>query len=323
MKSLGLSRYALTIGAAGALLAGCGGSQPPIGAPGATPQSRAVPADAERRGSWMLPDAKSGDLLYVIDGSLVRVFTYPGGQLVGTIQHLNSPVGACADPNGDVFIVESLNINEYAHGGTQPIATLSNPSGYGFGCAVDPTTGNLAVVNDGSRYVSTEVLIYPNASGVPVGYAVPHIGSAFNCVYDGRGNLFVQGASDFSQDPPNALDELFKGGSTFFNVRLKTSVGDFTGPTGLQWDGKHIVIGDQSPDAYQYKIRGRIGRREGEMAFNDASYVYQFWLQGHRIIVPSPATKHVFIYDYPAGGDPIETIPVTFPEAATVSLAPK
>ncbi len=34
MKSLGLRHCALTIGAAIALLAGCGGSQPPIGAPG-------------------------------------------------------------------------------------------------------------------------------------------------------------------------------------------------------------------------------------------------------------------------------------------------
>ena len=42
MKRLGLSPYALAIGAAAALLAGCGGSQPPIGPPGATVQSRAV-----------------------------------------------------------------------------------------------------------------------------------------------------------------------------------------------------------------------------------------------------------------------------------------
>jgi hypothetical protein len=35
MKRLGLSRYDLAIGAAAALLAGRGGSQPPIGAPGA------------------------------------------------------------------------------------------------------------------------------------------------------------------------------------------------------------------------------------------------------------------------------------------------
>jgi hypothetical protein len=41
MKSLGLNRYALTIGAAAAMLVGCGGSQPPIGAPGAKPDGPA------------------------------------------------------------------------------------------------------------------------------------------------------------------------------------------------------------------------------------------------------------------------------------------
>jgi hypothetical protein len=40
-----------------ALLAGCSGSQPPIGALGATPQGPAT--HAERSGSWMLPEAKS------------------------------------------------------------------------------------------------------------------------------------------------------------------------------------------------------------------------------------------------------------------------
>jgi hypothetical protein len=30
------------------LLAGCGGSQPPVGAPGAMPQSRAIATHAER-----------------------------------------------------------------------------------------------------------------------------------------------------------------------------------------------------------------------------------------------------------------------------------
>ena len=46
MKSLGLGRYALTLGAAAALLAGCGGSQPPIGAPGAMPQSHPIATQA-------------------------------------------------------------------------------------------------------------------------------------------------------------------------------------------------------------------------------------------------------------------------------------
>jgi hypothetical protein len=40
MKGLGLSLYALAMGTAAALLAGCGGEQPPIGAPGAMQQCR-------------------------------------------------------------------------------------------------------------------------------------------------------------------------------------------------------------------------------------------------------------------------------------------
>jgi hypothetical protein len=40
-----------------ALFVGCGGSQPPIGAPGAMRQSHAIATHPERRGSWMLPEA--------------------------------------------------------------------------------------------------------------------------------------------------------------------------------------------------------------------------------------------------------------------------
>jgi hypothetical protein len=45
---ISLDRHALKIMTA-ALLAGCGGSQLPISAPGAMPQSRAISADAQRR----------------------------------------------------------------------------------------------------------------------------------------------------------------------------------------------------------------------------------------------------------------------------------
>ena len=52
---------------AAALLAGCGGSQPPIGAPGAMPQSQAIASHAARGKSWMLPEAAPTELLYVAD----------------------------------------------------------------------------------------------------------------------------------------------------------------------------------------------------------------------------------------------------------------
>jgi hypothetical protein len=55
MKSLDFSRCALSICAAAAMLAGCGGSQPPIGAPGAMAQTSAIATHAERGKSWMVP----------------------------------------------------------------------------------------------------------------------------------------------------------------------------------------------------------------------------------------------------------------------------
>jgi hypothetical protein len=41
MRSLDLNRFALSVCVATVMLAGCGGSQPPIGAQGAMPQSAA------------------------------------------------------------------------------------------------------------------------------------------------------------------------------------------------------------------------------------------------------------------------------------------
>ena len=109
MKSLGLSRYALAMGAASVLLAGCGGSQPPVGVPGAMPQTLAIATHAAHGKSWMLPEAKNQDLLYVsTDNSGVYVYAYPSGKIEGILyEGFASPQGICVDKNGDVFITDA------------------------------------------------------------------------------------------------------------------------------------------------------------------------------------------------------------------------
>jgi hypothetical protein len=94
-----LARYALSFGAASALLAGCGGTQPPIGAPGTMPQSRAIATHTERGGSWMLPEAKSQKLLYVSSDATkeVYIFEYPKLKLLTTLSGFESPEGLCSD----------------------------------------------------------------------------------------------------------------------------------------------------------------------------------------------------------------------------------
>jgi hypothetical protein len=164
MTAWELGRYALCFSIAVAMLAGCSGSQPPIGAPGAVPQNHAIATHAEHGGSWMRPGASNNeDLLYVANegeagsqGMDVAILTYPQGQLFGTISGIGPPWGVCSDRSGNVWVITSPdNAYEFAHGDTTPIAYLQVPDTYlATGCSVDRTTGNLAVPTVSKRHDS-------------------------------------------------------------------------------------------------------------------------------------------------------------------------
>jgi hypothetical protein len=162
------SRFAL-VWAVVALLAGCGGSQPPIGAPRAMPQSSAHKA----AGSYSA-------LLYVASGAYDTgdMYTFPAGKHVGkiTLPGVDSAYGMCSDSGGDVFITTIPpqpapgSIYEYSYGGTTPIATLADDD-LPYGCSWDPTTGNLAVANlfpPGGESFNGNVAIYPQAQMLPL-----------------------------------------------------------------------------------------------------------------------------------------------------------
>lgn len=178
------------------MLTGCGGSQPTIGAPG---EASRIATHADPGESWMLPEAKSQDLLYVVRGSLggASVYTYPKGKPVGNITGISAPNGICTDVAGNVFVVgtNSQQIYEYAHGGSTPIATLDDSGNYPQGCAVDPSSGTLAVA--GGFPTTANVAIYKNASGTPMIYATPEAGTFIYCTYDDNGNLFMPGGEMF------------------------------------------------------------------------------------------------------------------------------
>jgi hypothetical protein len=333
MKLSEFSRNALSVGVA-AMLAGCGGSQPPIGAPGAIPQNgmqqslnaprSALEAQRNDGASWMAPEAKSQDLLYVAGGISnhgIYVFSYPRGKMIGMLSTGHPPLGECVDSRGDIFVAEAAVIMKYAHGGTKPIETLNDPGGSletAQSCSVDPTSGNLAVTS-WSDSAPGHVYVYPNASGMPIAYGgIPGPLSPFYCAYDDVGDLFAIGRRGAYQ---MGFDELRKGSSGFVQIGLGQRMGEVDPTGGVQWDGKYIVVAAKVPYVYQYKLRGRVGRRAGQTALNGESFLSAFWLQGNRIIVPNGGS--VLIYNYPAGGSAIKTIPgFSSTDAAVVSLAP-
>ena len=115
MKRLTSITCALSLAAA-ALLSACGGSQPPIGAPGLVPQSHGAAASQNlavqmrthtTANSWMNQKTSSGDLLYVTDRvkNVVRVFSFPSLGKAGTLRGFSDPFGECIDGSGHIWIV--------------------------------------------------------------------------------------------------------------------------------------------------------------------------------------------------------------------------
>lgn len=306
-----------------ALLVACGGV---FGSFGGSPPSAGLPASVrtDSTHSWISPAAGRRDLLYVssVLTDDVYVYTFPGGNLSGTLTGFQLPYGLCSDKKGNVWIVNdrAAAIVAYAHGGTSPIATLSDPGVYPYGCSVDPTTGNLAVTNaytTGSGAGS--VSIYTDAKGTPKTYEDPAIFYFRFCGYDDEGNLFVDGWNQAETQVEFA--ELHRGKIKFKSIALNESIEN---PGGVQWDGKYIAVGDVDKSLI-YQISG--DRVVGTTALTGANFVNQFWVtrgtkdhpQGVKVAAPSQDGGAVGIYAYPAGGAPTKTIDVSEPFGATIS----
>jgi DNA-binding beta-propeller fold protein YncE len=248
------------------------------------------------------PAVAKGTLLYVSDVKTndVYVYSYPEGRLVQTLTGFDKPQGLCADGSGDVFIANSNghDVLEYAHGGKAPVATFFDPPHSPEGCAVDPTTGNLAVTD------ADAVSIYARAAGKPKHYKSRDINQFAFCGYDGSGNLFVDGASYYYYY--FHLDELAAGGKKLQNVGLAQSVMQ---AGGVQWDGSYLAVGDvHAATIYEFSIKGRQGTLESSTPLTDSDQVNQFWIAGSQVIGPNAGGINVMVWSYPAGGSPTQII---------------
>ncbi len=333
MRTFATSLYAFSISLAAALVAGCGGSQPPIAAPGAMTQTSTLATHANRSGSWMLPEAKGEDLLYVAtpgqdsSGHFVAVFTYPGGSPVGQLSVYASQL--CSDRHGNIFVTQGSRssddskIVEYAHGGQEPIATLSDPYNGARGCSVDPATGNLAVANGGDNDVGSTVLVYPGATGTPKVYKPYFL--AFYCGYDSHSDLFVMGygksRSHGYGEPKHRLAELAKDSRQFTEIKQKKTI---KVAIGVQWDGTYVVLGDGTYDPsidgllFRYKIEGNRGVFVSTVRLHDTAD--SFFIKGSTVIV-ADGVNDVVLLTYP-GAVFEKAIAVNSSYAVTVSVAP-
>lgn len=293
-----------------AVLAACGGSQPPIGATSAMPESRAIVTHAARGGSWMRPEAKGEDLLYASGSNgRVYVFSYPKHELVGKITGLEPDVrGECIDTSGHIFVTAQSTsglkgaIYEFSHGGTKPIATLTD-QGTPDACSFDATTGNLAVANPFDKSTSNgagDVDIYTAAQGTPMIYSDPEIHSITFCGYDNEGNLFVD-------DVNGDVAELAKGYSSFANISIEGLTQD---TAWVQWDGSYVTITVQDlkngiETVNRIAVKGDSGDIIDSIILHGKKrFIGQNWIGGSTVIALDDNSHRIGYWPYPAGGSP-------------------
>jgi hypothetical protein len=316
MKSVDFGRYVLGGFASAAVLAGCGASQPTIGTAGAMPQSRAIASHAQRGGSWMLPDAKQHDLLYVSsEYKQVTVYSYPRGKLVGQLTGFDYPQGLCSDRSGNVFVADEVGekIYEYAHGGATPIATLDDYPNAPISCAVDRTTGNLAI--SGAYYQEASIQVFPKGKAPAKTYEYPSSTNFAWCTYDDEGNLFT--VQHYAYAGAGIITELPKGASQFVQISLDETFS--AGHHGIQWDGQYLAVSNPSGSTkgptpiYQVRVSGSSAQIVNTLELLSKPdradrWGSEFWIQRGTIVYHTHTHKQMALWHYPTGGDPFRLI---------------
>jgi hypothetical protein len=284
-------------GTVAASLAGC------FGSPALAPQHLGG------AGSWMDRSAKSTALLYVADrgADAVNVYSYPEAQRKGTLTGFRRVEGLCVDRAGDVWVVDSLasTLYEYAHGGAQPIATLSDPNDeHPWTCSVNPKNGDLAVAN--IRRGSDDpggLSVFTGAQGKPRTYFDPSIFQMISVSYDSHSNIFVAGVP--YARPPFVFAELRHRRKKFVGIAL---VGvRIKSPGGLQFADGKLAIGEDQGKTIIYRFSG--GTITGITSLLGACHVAQFFIDGPTLVASSiceHTLPSVLFYSYPTGGHPIK-----------------
>ncbi len=282
----------LGVVAAAGILAGCGGgSAQPAFAPSGVNLSAGVRA-AQASPS---PDARERNLIYVSDSGFNVVWEYklPSGKESGELTGFEEPQGLCSS-GGHWWVANSEEsaVDEYAAGGTAPIATVIDSGQYPVGCSYDEKTKSLAVANvlstsDGEGNLA----VYKNGSGTPTTYTCSNLYRYYFAGYDEKGDLFVDGENS---SYGFGFCELPAGSSTLKDITLNQGI---EVPGNVQWDGTYVAVEDPGADAiYRFKVVGSEGTLEGEVQLSDGCFA--FWIDGHRVYCAGDPLQ---VYTYPAG----------------------
>lgn len=335
----------LSIGTIAGALDGCTSTNAVQALPQANPSAERTHHPVGLK-SWAAAGLGPQNLLYVSNSNgLVNVYRYWQKNLVGVLTDFSKPMGMCVDNQRDVYIADygAKTVVEYAHGGSKPIRTIDVAPYAPYGCAVDPTTGDLAVANYQTPQTYTyyndtgDVAIYKHAKGKPIVY-----GGGTGCFttlsYDDYGDLLATNLYYYYYGFFSDVDFYYlpKHGTKLLkmdlpNSQLSTSSYGWPAVQSINYDGSYWVVTARNT-MYRYTI-GVKAQEVDYMELTGASgYVGELWLYRKNLkaqatqVVAGDSTYNdantVDYWKYPVTGDPLATITsgLDDPYGVTVSL---
>jgi hypothetical protein len=310
MVFLAFCPRALRLALVAAILGGCGGVE---NVTGAMPQ-RVTDQDQ----TFVNRSNSYGSILYASEHNFVTMLTYPELKIIGRFRYPknielgqgcpNNATGTIYFPIAGHYVVHPGSaLVEYADGGTKVIGSLNPPKGdYAVNCAVDPTTGNIAVVL-GTPHLAGFVGIYARGSRRPATYKYSNLHWSASCTYDSSGNLFIEGETDKYKF---LLLELPKGGSQLTKISLHAKTVTLGFP--VEWDGSYITISSLSLETKvltmdRISVSGTKATVVGTTELRGAAK--DLWIQGDNTVITGRCcstnnASYVAFYAYPAGGKP-------------------
>jgi hypothetical protein len=282
----------------------------------------------------MKPGAtKIAELLYVSDLATndVYVYDYASGVAVGKLTGFDQPGAQCVDPKGDVYIASAHGLLGYKHGGTRPIRTLP---GAAKGCVTHLSSYSVLLSSgSGPDQVCT---FYKHAK---------HI----SC-WEGSAACYSMSPIGSSREGPQVAEGEPRGGGA---VGVCSALGTLTfdqtiySPGPVMWDGKYLALtnqevgGARQTTIYQASLSSTTLTMQGQTFLADpcdagSTQVAQPFIVGTKNTLKNKQQGAVVVggnalcpgtfdyWKYPAGGDPMMTLPSApqEPSGDSVSIAP-
>jgi NHL repeat len=255
----------------------------------------------------------SGTKIFISAGNVVNIYN-PSGKQLGQITGFSEVQGLATDGKGNLYVADTGNsrIQVYAPPYTKTPKTLSDPGQY-------PVC--VSVLNDGEFVAVANIISTSGGPGSVTlfkkGKAGPTISSSsfarvYSCAFDGKGNLYVDGANSSGSVEVGEIAKLTMGGKKLKTLMYNNSI-LFPGGIQVTTDDKIAILDQEAASIYTFNqpVKGSLGSPVATTTLTGSSdpVTFVFTKNNKDLWDVDAGLAQAAEFAYPSGGSSMKSIP--------------